>query len=152
GSGWRLLQRGRELLRERLVRRGLTLGAAALAALLTQPARAAVPAAWVRTAAEAAVRWLSGAALPAALVSAQAVALSQGVLRAMRMKNLPVVLLSLLTLGLLAGGGGVLAYSAWGAAPAAPAAGAPQEKKEPAAGPGKAALAPGLRERFRATE
>src|SRR5262249_43432027 len=31
-------------------------------------------------------------------------------------------------------------------------AGAPQEKKEPAAGPGKAALAPGLRERFRATE
>jgi len=70
----------------------------------------------------------------------------------MRMKHLSMVLLSLLTLGLLAGGGGLLAYSAWGASPAAQAAQAPGEKTDPAPGPAAAARGPGLRERFSATE
>ncbi|HYT92788.1 MAG TPA: sigma factor-like helix-turn-helix DNA-binding protein, partial [Gemmataceae bacterium] len=154
GSLSRHLERARELLRERLVRRGLTLGATTLAVLLAEKVQAAVPAAWVKTASEAAVLCASGAAVPAGLVSARALTLSQGALQTMWMKKL-VLLLSVLSFGVL--GGSLLAVPTPGNGPApvraAPDSKAPQEK-EPAREVGKKVEVPvpALRERLALTE
>src|SRR5262249_834792 len=79
--GWSLgtlrgrLERGRDLLRSRLTRRGLTLSAALLGGLLAEGASAGVPAALVGSTVKAAALRAAGAAV----VSARAVALAQGV-------------------------------------------------------------------------
>src|SRR5205807_7377872 len=82
--GWSLrtlerrLARGRDLLRARLARRGLTLSAAGLAALLTQSAaNAATPARLVASLARAAGAFAAGAGTPAG-VSVRAVTLAKG--------------------------------------------------------------------------
>jgi RNA polymerase sigma factor (sigma-70 family) len=108
GTLKRLLERGRAVLRERLVRRGL--GPAALLLASAWPmaiATAGVPPALVGSTVKAALMIAAGTAATAGLVSAQAAALSQGVLRTMALGKLKTAA-SLLTLVFLAGVGGLL--------------------------------------------
>jgi RNA polymerase sigma factor (sigma-70 family) len=96
----RRLDVGRERLRARLARRGLTFSGALLAAALSRAASAAVPAALARAATQAA---LLSAAGESPGVSAQAAALADAALRGMsttRLAVAPVVLLLVGALGM----------------------------------------------------
>jgi RNA polymerase sigma factor (sigma-70 family) len=96
------LARGRERLKGRLVRRGLapglTLGLAA------DSARAEVSNVLLETTVRAATRFATGHATAAGLVSAPAVALSEGVLRTMVLSKLKLLAAGLVAAGLLATG------------------------------------------------
>jgi RNA polymerase sigma factor (sigma-70 family) len=132
------LARARELLRKRLVRRGVSLSAAALAGVLgIHAAQADAPASLVGLTVKAALLFAAGKEVGA--VPARTVALAEGVLRAMWMTRLKtpavVLLLAVLFSGLGAG--------AWGLRPAeaeppqpppAPPAPPPAEAERPAAG------------------
>jgi RNA polymerase sigma factor (sigma-70 family) len=97
------LERGRGLLRRRLVRRGL--GSAAVLAVASWPATvsAAVPAALADSTVKAATSVAAGGAA-ASVVSAKVAALTQGVLKAMFLTKLKVMTAGLLVAGLLIGG------------------------------------------------
>jgi RNA polymerase sigma factor (sigma-70 family) len=111
----RRLERGRELLRRRLTRRGLTLSAALAAAGLAGSEAAAVPP-LLLTATAGSVR------LGAAGVSPQAAALAEEALRTAPRAPWPAALPLVLALGLLAAGAGVLLRPASPADPPAPPA------------------------------
>jgi RNA polymerase sigma factor (sigma-70 family) len=101
-----MLERGRELLRSRLGRRGLTPSAAALAALLSESALSArVPAALSDSTIKAALRFAAGNATAAG----SAAALAEGVLQTMGMSQLKVTLALVLALGVIGAGTGLLA-------------------------------------------
>jgi WD40 repeat protein len=122
------LHRAREILRGRLVRRGLTLSAGAVAVALAQGAApAAVPAAL-------AVAASLVAAGRAAAVPAPVVFLAEGVLRAMWWNKMRNIVVAFLAVGLLAVSVGGALYTP--AAPPEPEAKAPPAadapKKEPA--------------------
>ncbi len=86
------LARARELLRPRLARRGLTLSTTALACVLTlDTASAAVPTSLMHSTLKAALLVAAGQAATAGMVSVQAAALSQGVLRSMFLTKLTAV-------------------------------------------------------------
>jgi hypothetical protein len=108
------LLRARELLRTRLVRRGLTFPAAGFAGLLAREASAAgAPNHLVGTAVQAGLSFANGHAVAAAVISDQAARLMKGALRAMfltRMKITAAVVLAVLGVGL-----GLLAYQTAGA-------------------------------------
>ncbi|HEY7315752.1 MAG TPA: efflux RND transporter periplasmic adaptor subunit [Gemmataceae bacterium] len=115
GTIFSRLARGRELLRNRLGRRGVTLSAVALTAALGQHAAEAVPAAPLLMAAlRAALLYAGGQA--AGHISIQVTALAEGVLRAMFVTKLKMAALMLFVVGLLAAGG-VLTRQALNAAP-----------------------------------
>jgi RNA polymerase sigma factor (sigma-70 family) len=102
----RRLQRARELLHRRLGRRGFVLSAAALSALLLHDtASAGMPALLAVRTLQAASSAASGQPLAAGLVSAQAVTLAQGALKAMLWTKLKLTLaVVVLMCGLVAGG------------------------------------------------
>jgi RNA polymerase sigma factor (sigma-70 family) len=102
------LERGRELLRSRLTRRGLALSAALLGAALTHEASAALPATWIG----AAFKVAAGA------VPAQVAALAGGALRTMFIAKVKTVAL-LLFAATAIGTTGVALYQAATAYPAA---------------------------------
>jgi RNA polymerase sigma factor (sigma-70 family) len=136
--GWSLgtlrgrLERGRELLRARLARRGVGLSAALLAALLTgRAASAAVPVALVVSIVRVAADAAAGRALAAGAVSARAAAVAEGVARAMRMTRLKIVTGVLLALGLVGLGAGLLTSGAQSAPPPDGGAGAAAEPARP---------------------
>jgi RNA polymerase sigma factor (sigma-70 family) len=111
GSMSRHLARARDLLRERLVRRGLVLPASLFATALTDSLSvAAVPATLATATARAALafainsRGLAGAASP------QAAGLAQSIVRAMFMTKLKIATILLVTAGVLAVGVGRLWY------------------------------------------
>jgi RNA polymerase sigma factor (sigma-70 family) len=111
GTLKRRLERGRALLRERLVRRGL--GPAALLLASGWPAATAtagVPQALVVSTVKAALLTAAGRAVTAGLVSAQAAALSEGVLHAMWLAKVKGTAAVLLIVGLMALGGGAMTY------------------------------------------
>jgi RNA polymerase sigma factor (sigma-70 family) len=125
---WRLA-RARDMLRDRLARRGLPYPAAGVAALLSgTTASAAVPPALLHATVGAAV-WFAGerVAAPAA-VSAGAVALAKGALRTMITSQLKIAAGLLLAVGLLGAGATMLVSAADPQAPPARAA----DKAEPA--------------------
>jgi RNA polymerase sigma factor (sigma-70 family) len=96
------LARARALLAKRLTARGVTLSAGALAAVLAHnAASAAVPYAVVSGAIRAAALVAAGRAAAAGPVSVKAVALTEGVLRAMLMSKLKAVVAVVLVLGFL---------------------------------------------------
>lgn len=109
--GWSLgslkgrLERGREILRSRLARRGLALSAALAATLIsTAGAQAAVPLALGFETVRAGMAMLTGQT--AGIVSTQALTLAQGALHAMfiaKIKCAAAVVLAVLTLGIGAG-------------------------------------------------
>jgi len=139
--GWSLgvlrgrLDRGRELLRARLARRGIALSMALLPLGVAATSEAAVPPALFAT-----VRAAAGAAhsSAAAAVSAQAAALAQGVIQAMFMTKVKICATGLLVLAFLGAGAGVVTYRAQAQVPAppdnviqtAPAADDPAPKRE----------------------
>src|SRR5262249_42485711 len=91
----RRLEHGLEMLRHRLVRRGVTLSAALLVAALSQSsAEAALEALLLAGTVQAAVRFVSGT--PAAGVSTKAAALAQEVLRNMALTKVKIVTLLVL--------------------------------------------------------
>ncbi len=108
GSMSRRLERGRELLRERLAAKGVGVTAGLLALCGESAAPAAVPAALFDSTLRSVTLFAAGAAAPAAAP----VALAQGVLRAMSAAKLKLVVPLLLAITLAAGAAGRLAYQA----------------------------------------
>jgi RNA polymerase sigma factor (sigma-70 family) len=106
GSMGKRLARGRELLRERLMARGVAVPAGLLALLTAATASAAVPASLFDSTLRAVTLFSAGAAAPAA----PSVALAQGVLRAMIATRLKVLVPVLLFVAFAVGGAGQLAY------------------------------------------
>ncbi len=93
------LVRGRERLRGRLARRGVTLSAAALASTGTPGrASAAMSAAWVERTVRAAIRIATGEAT-AAVASVQVTLWTEGVLRRMFLTKLMTAAISVLAIG-----------------------------------------------------
>jgi RNA polymerase sigma factor (sigma-70 family) len=113
GSMSKRLSRGRDLLRARLIRRGVTLSLPVLGTLLTEKTRAAVTAALLETSVQAAIRIASKGAVTG-VVSTTAVALAQGVTRNMFLTKLKIGIALLLGLALALGGAGLAAHS-WAA-------------------------------------
>jgi RNA polymerase sigma factor (sigma-70 family) len=115
GTISRRLERARELLRERLTRRGLVLPAGLLAVVLSrQTAPAAVPAALLASTLKAVLQSAAGAA--AGVISARVAALAEGGFQAMTTSKTKVALALLLTAGLVVAGAAALARSAPAAA------------------------------------
>jgi RNA polymerase sigma factor (sigma-70 family) len=117
-----MLERGRELLRSRLARRGVTLSAGSLAAMLSGNAlSAAVPAVLRDATVKAALVFAAGEATAAG----SAAALAEGVLQAMSMYRMKWRLAAVLLLVLAGAGAGLLAF---GGRPAAPQEAQPAPK------------------------
>jgi RNA polymerase sigma factor (sigma-70 family) len=139
----RRLERGRNQLRLRLARRGLTLFTALLGVGLAEESLSAgVPAVLVASTTRAATLVAAGQALAPGLLPAEAVALMEGVLKAMFRTKLKLIFVVLLALGLVGTATGFLAFRAPAQEPAASAeqvggdppaqAGDPQLNKDPA--------------------
>jgi RNA polymerase sigma factor (sigma-70 family) len=107
GSMSWLLDRGKQLLRERLERRGVVLGAGGVTALLAaESATAALPAALATAAAQAAVRFVIGPTPAAGAAAAQS--LAEGVLHDMFKRKLKQMTVALLALALVGSAAGVI--------------------------------------------
>jgi RNA polymerase sigma factor (sigma-70 family) len=108
------LARARELLRGRLMRRGLTLSAGAFATTLSQSAApASVPQALADTTSRAAALFAAGpAGAGPGTVPAPAVALAEGVLHSMFVTRRKLVVVLALVASLVAAGAGLSAYLA----------------------------------------
>jgi RNA polymerase sigma-70 factor (ECF subfamily) len=109
GTARSRLARGRQLLRDALVRRGVALSAGALAAALAASATAAVPARLVRLVLQAAPQFAAGRPALATGVSASAASLTEGAMRTMFTAKRQCILGLLLVGSLAAGTAGVLA-------------------------------------------
>jgi RNA polymerase sigma factor (sigma-70 family) len=126
GSMSRRLSRARELLRENLTRRGVTLSGSALATLLATKTGAAAPAlSLLHATIKAGLLFAAGRGV-AGIASAPALGLAQGVLHAMTRTKFKIATALVLTLGLVILG--ALTRLAAG----------PQQDKAPAAQPGGA--------------
>ena len=101
------LARARELLKRRLLRRGVAFPAAGLAALLTESADAAVNAPLATATVRAASAYVSGIAVTAS--SAAATHLANGVIRTMFLAKVKTVALVCVAVGLVVFGTGALA-------------------------------------------
>jgi RNA polymerase sigma factor (sigma-70 family) len=104
------LARARDLLRKRLVRRGLTLSSGLVATVFSQKAlAAALPLAWVNSTAQAALRFTASKA-GAGAASEPVNLLTEGVLQAMLLSKVRLVAVVLLTVTLLSSSAAVLAH------------------------------------------
>jgi RNA polymerase sigma factor (sigma-70 family) len=110
------LARARALLAKRLAQRGVTLSGAALAAVLSQEAAAGVPAAVMLSTIKAAGLFAAGRAATG-VISAKAVALTEGVLKSMFLTKLKTVVAVVLVVGLVAVPAAGLAYRAMAGEP-----------------------------------
>jgi RNA polymerase sigma factor (sigma-70 family) len=111
GSMSKRLNRGRELLKERLAGRGVALSAmAATAALAEGAASAAVPTPLMKSTLHAAILFGAGKATVATVASTQVLALADGLLRTMWLTKVKIVAAACLVIGLVSGGAGVLAF------------------------------------------
>jgi RNA polymerase sigma factor (sigma-70 family) len=111
-----MLERGRELLRSRLTRRGVTVSATALAGMLSEKAlSAAVPGAISEPTIKAALQFAAGRAAAGAPA-----ALAEGAIQAMRMNKVKAVVAAALVVAVLGTGAGVLALQGQPEGPKAP--------------------------------
>ena len=101
------LARGRTMLAKRLTRHGLVLSGGSLAVALAGKASACVPTAVVSSTIRAASLFAAGKAVATGLISANATALTEGVLRAMLLTKLKIATAVLLAVGVLGAGLGV---------------------------------------------
>jgi RNA polymerase sigma factor (sigma-70 family) len=119
-----MLERGRDLLRSRLTRRGVTLSATALAGLLCENALpAAVPAALGDSTIKGALLFAAGTA-----VAGHAAALAEGVVQAMWISRMKVAAAVLLALAVVGAGAGALALGRRPAEPGASSKVGPEPK------------------------
>jgi RNA polymerase sigma factor (sigma-70 family) len=102
------LARGRTILRERLTRRGVTLGAGAIAAIAADPANAALPEVLAHSTVQLALSYAAGGTVPAAISS-----LAKGVLAMTAAARFKLVLITAVALG---AGTGLTAGFTWGLA------------------------------------
>jgi RNA polymerase sigma factor (sigma-70 family) len=123
GSLWKRLERGRELLRARLLRRGVAPAVGLLAAAWCESASAALPAGLLDGTTRVAGLVAAGTA-PAA-VPAHILTLAQGTLRAMALARGRLLFTALLLVTLLGGGTAALMHRAFAEAPP------PDEPAEP---------------------
>ncbi len=113
------LERGRELLRRRLERRGLAFSVALLVTALSQTAaKAALPAPLLAATLNAAVPIAAGTAAAAGGISASVAALTEGVLHTMTMIRLALTTALVLAVGTLTAGTGWITYQALADGPA----------------------------------
>jgi RNA polymerase sigma factor (sigma-70 family) len=138
GTLRRRLERGRELLRRRLTRRGVLPAAAFAAGGLAEGAvPAAVPAQLAAATLKAAVLMAAGKAVATGAVSVQVAALTKGVLNAFLFAKVKTITAVVLLAGVFGTGAGMFTYRALGRAeppPAKPQAAVKRlEKKTPAA-------------------
>jgi RNA polymerase sigma factor (sigma-70 family) len=111
------LARARKLLRARLARRGLTLGAAALGtALAANSATAALPGTLLNSTLKAGLHFAAGGAVGPG-VSARTAALVKGGLQAMATEKVRFGIVVFLALGLVAAGAGLVAHRALATGP-----------------------------------
>ena len=97
------LSRARELLRDRLTRRGVSLSPAVGLALGLRSARTALPAGLAESTIKAATRYIAaGKAMVTGVVPAAVAQLTEGVLRTMTVKKLAIAATTLLVTGLAA--------------------------------------------------
>src|SRR5579883_1979215 len=125
------LSRGRELLRSRLQRRGVSVSSAMLAANWLAGTPASLTAPRLESTLNAAIRFAAAQA-----VSLSVLSLTQGVLRTMFLNKLKTIAVAILVAGGITGGVGVWGYRATGA-PGQPA-------QDGASAPAKKALVPTL--------
>jgi RNA polymerase sigma factor (sigma-70 family) len=104
------LARGREMLRKRLVRRGVSLGVATLSTALAQHARASVPLGLTSSTVKAGMLLSTGKAA-AGIISLKASMLAEGVVKSMLLQKLKVPMIAVLAVALAGGGLGVTRYS-----------------------------------------
>ncbi len=107
------LRTGRVMLAKRLARQGVALSGGALATVLAQNvASAGAPSVLVSSTIKAATLTAAGKTVAATLISANAAALMEGVIKAMLLTKLKTVITVLLVLGMVAFGGGWLSHHA----------------------------------------
>jgi hypothetical protein len=124
------LERGRQLLRDRLARRGLTLGGLYLPTLLMPSASAALPIRLVANTVAAALRFAAGQSLTE-VVPATVVTLAEGMLRALAWARVKAMTAGmLLAVGM---GAGTLGITAIQQTPPPPAAAPVSSNQEPSA-------------------
>lgn len=104
------LTRGREMLRIRLVRRGIVLSTTALILGLSESARANVPASLISVTVKAAVVSTATPGVMTGIVSDQVVQLSTGVIKAMTFSTMKQVIVALVLIGLGSFGAGGVYY------------------------------------------
>jgi RNA polymerase sigma factor (sigma-70 family) len=120
------VSRGRALLAKRLGRHGLTVSGVSLAVGLAQNAASlSAPAAVVSSTITAAALFAAGQAAVGGAVSAEAITLTEGVLKSMLLTKLKIATTMLLTAALVCSGVGLLCDTLAGAAQAEPAQKAP---------------------------
>jgi RNA polymerase sigma factor (sigma-70 family) len=124
--------RARELLRDRLTRRGLALPAAlAGVTLLSETASAAIPKGLAESTINVAMQVATGKATVAGVVSAAVAQLTEGVIKTMSMTKLTVIATGVLVVGIATAGAGLLAAGG-GPAQVGPGAAAPAAAAAPA--------------------
>jgi RNA polymerase sigma-70 factor (ECF subfamily) len=107
------LARARDLLRDRLTRRGVTFAGGLLATgLAPDRATAALPTSLLQATSEAATLLAAGNGAATGALSASVLALTKGVLHAMLTTKLKMATLVMLTLGVISTGAGLLAHHA----------------------------------------
>jgi RNA polymerase sigma-70 factor (ECF subfamily) len=107
------LERGRDKLRARLAKTGVALSATALAADLAAPATAAlVPAALVHSTLEVSLLGTAGKTVTVGAVPAQVFALTKEVTKAMFLKKLQMVTVTILLVGIIGAGAAGMTYVA----------------------------------------
>lgn len=125
GTVFSRLSRARDLLRQRLVRRGVEASVGALAVVLADKAvlRAALPAALSQTTVRMSLSFAAGTA--GSVLSDSVAALVEGVVRTMFLNQLKFAAIVLLSLGLLSAGAGFVAHRTAAGQPGAKPALAP---------------------------
>lgn len=116
GTVFTRLAQARELLRGRLTRRGVTLSATAFAGALAREATAGVPVALVGSTVHAASFFAAGNTAAAGVVSARAVTLAEGALKAMFISKLKITVAVLFVVLTLGSAGTLYGYRAFGGA------------------------------------
>jgi RNA polymerase sigma factor (sigma-70 family) len=107
------LARGRDMLRGRLIRRGVALSAPVLAAALAGEASAALPVALIGSTVTAATLFAAGQSTAGGALTASALTQTEGALQAMYLSKLRTVTALLLTVVVLGTAGVTLAHYKW---------------------------------------
>jgi RNA polymerase sigma factor (sigma-70 family) len=126
------LSRAREMLRQRLVKRGLTATGSALAGWLAEEATSAAPPALVAATVKGIAAWTAGDATAAGAFSVSVVALTEEMMRSLLMNKIKVLVALVSATALVLGSAG--GYFAWGAKPGPPSPA--QVSAPPAPAPG----------------
>jgi len=103
----RRLEQGREMLRNRMERRGMGLSAGLLATALMDAAAGAAPTELTTSTVSAALAFAAGETSGTAMPSAEAIALAQGALHAMKTTKLKLAAVLLLAVSVLGAGAGI---------------------------------------------